>query len=47
MMMAPAGLMENVVGSNNAIAAVGPMPGRTPMSVPTKTPIKQKKRFAG
>ena len=29
------------------MVATGPMPGKTPISVPTKTPTKQAKRLAG
>src|SRR5687768_10938132 len=34
-----------VSGSSMAIAASGPMPGSTPIIVPTKTPRKQYARF--
>jgi hypothetical protein len=34
-----------VIGRSMAIVAVGPMPGRTPISVPSSTPMKQKPRF--
>ena len=34
-------------GGGGGAPATGPMPGRTPMSVPTNTPTKQKKRFIG
>src|SRR5918999_5081572 len=47
MISAVTGSKLNVMGSSNAIVAVGPMPGRTPTSVPSKTPRKQKKRFSG
>src|ERR687895_813916 len=47
MISAVTGSKLNVIGSSNAIVAVGPMPGRTPTSVPSKTPRKQKKRFSG
>ena len=30
-----------VSGSNIAIVATGPMPGSTPIKVPTSTPMKQ------
>ena len=30
-----------VIGSSIAIVTVGPIPGSTPMNVPTKTPVKQ------
>src|ERR687895_1834801 len=47
MISAVTGSKLNVIGSSNAIVAVGPMPGRTPTSVPSMTPRKQKKRFSG
>ena len=31
----------NVSGSSIAIVASGPMPGRTPISVPSSVPLKQ------
>jgi hypothetical protein len=34
-----------VIGSSIAIVAVGPRPGRTPIAVPTTTPIRQYVRF--
>ena len=40
-MMAEIGLSENVAGKSSAIVAVGPIPGRTPTSVPMVTPMKQ------
>jgi hypothetical protein len=46
MMMAEAGLMPKVTGRSIEIAPMGPIPGRTPMSVPIKTPIKQYARLA-
>ena len=36
-----------VAGSNKDIVATGPIPGNTPISVPTKTPTKHASRFAG
>jgi hypothetical protein len=36
-----------VTGSNRAMEAAGPNPGRTPIRVPKKDPKKQKKRFTG
>ncbi len=36
-----------VIGSSMAIVAVAPMPGSTPISVPSSTPIRQKNRFSG
>ena len=39
--------MENVKGSSSAIDPEGPIPGRTPTAVPTKTPAKQARSFVG
>ncbi|MCY1297099.1 hypothetical protein D9M70_465250 [compost metagenome] len=36
-----------VIGSSMAMVAVAPMPGSTPIKVPSKTPIRQKSRLAG
>ena len=36
-----------VIGNSMAMVAVAPMPGRTPISVPSSTPMRQKPRFAG
>ena len=36
----------NVIGSSMAMVAVAPMPGSTPISVPSSTPIRQKARFS-
>ncbi|KAF0118353.1 MAG: hypothetical protein FD152_4694 [Xanthobacteraceae bacterium] len=41
MMTAPVGGMAKVAGSSSDIAAMGPMPGSTPTSVPISTPAKQ------
>src|SRR5687768_2254012 len=46
MMSAATGFSLNVRGSSIAIAASGPMPGRTPITVPTRTPMKQYVRFS-
>ena len=35
------------MGSNIAIVAMGPMPGRTPISVPRRQPMRQNSRFVG
>jgi hypothetical protein len=35
------GESEKVIGSSIAIVAVGPMPGNTPINVPSRTPRKQ------
>src|SRR4051812_11297522 len=45
MMSAGVGGRLNVIGSNIAIVATGPMPGSTPINVPKKQPIKQYIRF--
>ena len=36
---------SNVTGKSIAMAAIGPIPGRTPMTVPMNTPTKQYQRF--
>jgi hypothetical protein len=41
MISAPAGDSEKVIGNSMAMVAVGPMPGSTPTSVPSSTPMKQ------
>jgi hypothetical protein len=46
MIMAEAGLIPKVIGKSIAIAPAGPIPGRTPMSVPKRTPIKQYNKLA-
>src|SRR5688572_24886555 len=45
MMSAATGGTLKVSGSSIAIVASGPMPGSTPMSVPSSTPMKQNHRF--
>jgi hypothetical protein len=47
MMMAVAGSILKVRGSNMAIVAAGPRPGRTPTTVPRTTPTKHQKRLTG
>src|SRR5687768_13410452 len=47
MISAPTGGRLNVIGSSMAMAASGPMPGSTPTSVPTVTPMKQYIRLIG
>ena len=47
MMIAASGVMLKVIGSSSDIAATGPMPGSTPISVPMNTPAKQNNRFIG
>jgi hypothetical protein len=39
--------MRKVMGSNIEMEATGPSPGRTPTSVPMKTPIRQRRRLKG
>jgi hypothetical protein len=46
-MMAEAGGIAKVTGRSKAMVAAGPIPGRTPISVPTKQPAKQSRRFMG
>ena len=41
MISAPTGGSPNVIGSSMAIVATEPMPGSTPISVPTSAPIRQ------
>src|SRR6266545_2195318 len=45
MMMAPVGSSPKVTGRSIVIVAIGPMPGRTPMSVPTTHPMNASPRF--
>src|SRR5205085_5632922 len=47
MMSAPTGLRLNVIGSSMAIVATGPMPGNTPISVPSRQPTRAKSRLIG
>ncbi len=47
MMIAPVGGRKKVIGSSMATVAVGPSPGRTPIRVPRRTPMKQNIRFSG
>src|SRR5690606_6512543 len=42
---AESGCIEKVIGNRIAMVASGPTPGRTPTSVPARTPTKQKKMF--
>jgi hypothetical protein len=39
--MADAGLIPKVTGRSIEMVPTGPIPGRTPIRVPMKTPIKQ------
>src|SRR5262245_1522486 len=47
MIIAEVGSMRKVSGKRMDTAAVVPMPGKMPTTVPTVTPIKQNNRFAG
>src|SRR5947207_4857275 len=47
MMSAPTGLRLNVIGSSIAIVATGPMPGSTPIRVPSRQPISAKNKLIG
>ena len=45
-MIAVVALIPKVTGIRMAIPVVGPIPGRTPISVPINTPMKQKRIFS-
>src|SRR5215831_6854428 len=45
MISAEVGLSVTVTGSSMAMVATGPMPGSTPISVPSRQPTRQKNRF--
>src|SRR5262245_45998089 len=47
MISAPTGGSPNVIGSSMAMVATEPMPGSTPINVPTSAPIRQNSRFHG
>src|SRR6476469_1844503 len=47
MMMPDSGVPDSVTGNSSDIAEIGPMPGKTPTSVPMKTPMKQYSRLIG
>ena len=47
MMKAGIGSSAKVTGSSSATVSAGPMPGRTPTSVPRKTPSRAQSRFSG
>jgi hypothetical protein len=47
MMIAGAGGRNDVSGSRIAIPEVGPIPGRTPTSVPSTDPMKANMRLVG
>ncbi len=46
-MIAAFGFRPKVSGIKSATPVIGPIPGRTPISVPRKTPMKQSSRFIG
>jgi hypothetical protein len=47
MMMPASGGRKKVIGKSTAMVAVGPIPGRTPIRVPSSAPSRQKARLAG
>jgi hypothetical protein len=47
MISAPTGGSPKVIGSNIAMVATDPIPGSTPIRVPTSAPIRQKITFIG
>src|SRR3972149_6579394 len=47
MISAPSGGAPKVIGNSMAMVAIGPMPGSTPISVTSITPMKQKPRLIG
>src|SRR5205085_11511964 len=47
MISAPTGGRPYVIGSSIAMVASGPMPGSTPISVPTSAPTRQSPRLVG
>src|SRR5436189_6335873 len=47
MISADTGFRLNVIGSSIAMVATGPTPGRTPISVPSRTPINAYSRLIG
>src|SRR6185503_21222321 len=47
MISAPTGGRPNVIGRSIAIVASGPMPGSTPISVPTSVPMRHSIRLVG
>ena len=47
MMIAGVGASANEKGIRMAVAAEGPRPGKTPTSVPSRQPIRAKRRFIG
>src|SRR3954470_9549930 len=47
MISAATGLRLKVIGSSMAMVATGPMPGSTPISVPSRQPMKAYSRLIG
>src|ERR1700709_2868317 len=47
MIRAPTGGSPKVIGSSIATVGMGPMPGSTPTSVPTRAPIRHSNRLIG
>ena len=47
MISAPTGGRPKVIGSSMAMVASEPMPGSTPISVPTSAPIRQSMTLVG
>src|SRR5712691_2261205 len=47
MISAPTGGSPKVIGSSIAMVATEPIPGRTPIKVPTSAPIRQNRTFQG
>src|SRR5215475_9159261 len=47
MMSAPVGSTLKVSGNSMAMVAIGPMPGSTPIKVPTRHPMKASTRLTG
>ena len=47
MISAPTGGRPKVIGSSIAMVASGPMPGSTPISVPTSAPIRHRQMLIG
>src|SRR5262249_35448200 len=47
MMSAPVGSTLKVSGNSMAMVAIGPMPGSTPIKVPTRHPMKASRRLTG
>ena len=46
-MIAVMGGIRKLTGKRIEMAPTGPIPGRTPINVPNKTPIKQNRILAG